>query len=704
MLSKCSTILVTALAIRLCWFSGAAWGQALPTAAPLAPSIPTPPVPTGEWTRQEIKIQTTTTPPTLDGVLDDACWQTATRAQGFYRFGSSAPILEQTEAWITADKDNLYIAFHCLDSRPELIRASETQRGGNIIADDHVAIDIDSQNTRRNNSWFGVTSIGTQTAQIEGGTADNITWAGDWKATTKRTADGWVAEIAIPFRLLRYPRGSKSLGLFLYRRLARETTTHIWPYVPPAGQTDGNKYQYMNDFTGIAPPFYAPRPIFLPYVLATGGDGTSAREGLDIKYPISTTLTGLATLFPDFKTVEQDVTGINFSYNERFVNDRRPFFAEGSDFMPDVSLFYSRRIEDVDQGVKVAGKSGLTTMGFLTATNRQPGKERTSVVMNAAREIGLFSKVGMSFAADNRSRNPTNRVARLYGNYGWQSGKYRYIFSGGQSRSFLDGESRGGMENLNFNMEGTPGKPNVRLSYDTVGSDSASDLGLVPERDRRGWSGNINQVNNFDRGPIELYDVNFDIGRYNRRDGSFFRDSVKISGYVQDRRGRGISGNFERSNRQQVRTDPRFNDVIREVGLWWNQRTLFQSGGIMLLNGRQAGKPFGFIMLQQNFLITRPLSLSTGFSQQKLGSETSSQLILTGTYRLNPRQTISGRLIRQDGNGGNQAQNIGVVKGTNIYLAFSQRVRRGADLFVLLGDPNSPHTRGQVTVKLLQPY
>jgi hypothetical protein len=39
-----------------------------------------------------------------------------------------------------------------------------------------------------------------------------------------------------------------------------------------------------------------------------------------------------------------------------------------------------------------------------------------------------------------------------------------------------------------------------------------------------------------------------------------------------------------------------------------------------------------------------------------------------------------------------------------VYLSFSQQVRSGADLFVLLGDPNSPHTRGLVTVKVVSPF
>ena len=59
-----------------------------------------------------------------------------------------------------------------------------------------------------------------------------------------------------------------------------------------------------------------------------------------------TTLTGVATIKPDFQTIEQDVTGINFSYTEKLLTDRRPFFAEGSEFfhvgtMPTTKTFFA---------------------------------------------------------------------------------------------------------------------------------------------------------------------------------------------------------------------------------------------------------------------------------------------------------------------------------------------------------------------------
>ena len=342
--------------------------QTPPTLGVLSESIASPAVPPA-WSRLTVPVAITADPPRIDGRLDDACWKTATHAAGFYPLVTSTPIApaDQTEVWVCADKTHLYVAFHCLDSQPGHIHASETVRdSGGVFNDDFVGVDIDSQHSRHGFSSFFANARGTQTEQMEGGTASNITWAGDWKAAAQRTPDGWACEMSIPFALLRYPRGANTFGLDFFRSLSRNSTTQNWPYLPPQGTGGSGEAQYMHEFTGIAPPFIAPRPVFLPYTLATGGVGNSARAGMDIKYPLTTTLTGVATLFPDFQTIEQDVTNINFSYTEKLLTDRRPFFAEGAGYFPNQDMFYSRRIGQIDGGVKVAGKQDNTTIGLLS--------------------------------------------------------------------------------------------------------------------------------------------------------------------------------------------------------------------------------------------------------------------------------------------------------------------------------------------------
>ena len=653
-------------------------------------SSPTDPA---AWARQSFPVAACSVPPQIDGKLNDACWKTATHAPGFYRYGGGRPFpaAEQTEAWVCADKTHLYFAFRCLDDHPELIRAGETQRNGNIGHDDFVGMDIDSQNSRRGFSTFIVTARGTQFELLEGGTADNITWAGDWKAAVERTKRGWTCEMAIPFALLRYPRGAQAFGMVLYRQIGRMTSLQGWPYMPPAGVDNSTEPQYLDEFTGFAPPFYTPRPTFLPYTLVTGGTGNSARAGVDIKYPLSTTLTGVGTLFPDFQTIEQDVTNINFSYTEKLLTDRRPFFAEGAGFLPSSDLFYSRRVGAVDQGLKIAGKQGDTIVGLLGSNTSGPNAQ-DSLALNLAQDIGLYSQAGVALTDDHVPGQPGNEVERVYGSYGLRRGQTRYTLSGFHTASSLQGHPGGGDDQLEFSTNVPFGKPGLDMAYSDISPNFTSALGFVPETDLRGAYVSLNQYNQFDRGTLERYNVNFNASEYQHHTGGFFHNSLNVNLFAQNRAGYGLTAAVTQSQRDQ------FHDHTGDLSFSWNNKTLFQQGNIEDVFGRQAGQPYNFLTVGQGVFVSRPFSLQFNLSRLKLGPTSSSQSILTGTYRLNPVQTIGGRVVSQGG------ADQGTGLGTDIYFSFSQQVRTGTDVFLLFGDPNSPRTRGKFTLKLVHPF
>ena len=653
-------------------------------------SVPTDPA---VWSRQSFTVAPCAQPPVMDGRLNDACWKTATKATGFFRYGGghAAPALRQTQAWICADKTHLFFAFRCLDDHPELIKASETQRNGNIFRDDYVGIDIDSQNNRRGYSSFFVSARGTQAEQIEGGTADNITWAGDWKAAVRRTKNGWNCEIAIPFALMRYPRGAHAFGMVLYRQLGRETNPQGWPYVPPAGVDGASEAQYLDEFTGFAPPFYTPRPTFLPYTLVTGGTGNSARAGLDIKYPLSTTLTGVGTVYPDFQTTEQDVTNINFSYNEKLLTDRRPFFAEGAGFLPSSDLFYSRRIGAVDQGIKVAGKQGDTAIGLL-GSNTSGTAAQDSLAFNLAKDIGLYSQAGVALTDDHVPGQPGNQVERVYGSYGLRRGQTRYTLNGFHTQSALQGAPGGGNDQLEFSSSVPFGKPSFDMAYSDISPNFVSLLGYVPETDLRGAYFSVNQYNQFDKGAIERYFVGVSASGYQHHTGGFFHDGVSLYTNVSNRQGFGISAAINQGQRDL------FHDHTGDTSFSWNSKTLYQQGSIEDVFGSQEGQAYNFLTFSQGVFVSRPFSLRLNYSRLKLGSIASTQSILTGTYRLNAVQTIGGRIVSQGG------ADQGTGLGTDIYFSFSQKVRAGTDVFLLFGDPNSPKTRGKFTLKLVHPF
>ena len=664
--------------------NGAAPGDGLP--ATIA-SPPTPPA----WVRQTILLALCTVPPKMDGTLSDPCWRTATHAAGFFRLGGTAAIApgDQTEAWLCADRTHLYLAFHCLDSRPALIHASQIQRNGSIGEDDFFGVDIDSQNNRHGFSTFRVTARGTQAESIEGGTADNITWAGDWKAAARRTRDGWTGEMSIPFALLRYPKGASAFGIDLFRKLARESSVENWPYLPPDGTN--NETLYIHEFTGLHPSFFTPRPIFLPYTLFTGGVGSAGRVGLDIKYPLSTTLTGVAALFPDFQTIEQDVTNINFSYTEKLLTDRRPFFAEGSGFLPYRDLFYSRRIGIFDGGLKVAGKQGDTSIGAL-ATDARGANAQNAAVLAVNHDFDLFSRASLNFVSDIARSQPSNQVAKFEGQYGFRVGPNQWSFVANHAPSWQGGRHLDSKDYFSFYASAVPGHPSLSVDYQDIGASFQSNLGFIPDVDLKGPSVNLEQFNQFDRGRVRLYDVYASVSSYQHHTGGFFQKDASVGAYVESRDGFSLNVNIDQSQREA------FRDHANQAQFGWGKRTLYQRGSVGDTVGRQAGQPYNFLTFAQGFLISRPFSMQLNFSRLRLGDTHATQTIVTGNYLLSAERSIGARLVSQSG-----ADQGGGV-GTNLYFSFGQHVRSGSDLFLLFGDPNSPKTRGKVTLKIIRPF
>jgi len=108
-------------------------------------------------------------------------------------------------------------------------------------------------------------------------------------------------------------------------------------------------------------------PVWLPYSQLDFDNGSLQHTlGVDFKYQAPNGVTHVATLNPDFKNIEGEVESIDFSYTERFVRDRRPFFLEGRQFFPSSALFHSTRIDQVDVAYKSFGSDlGRVSYGAL---------------------------------------------------------------------------------------------------------------------------------------------------------------------------------------------------------------------------------------------------------------------------------------------------------------------------------------------------
>ena len=339
------------------------------------------------------------TPPKIDGALDDEAWEGGALGNRFWVVEQERWPAEQTEVLITADAKFLYIGFRAYDSQPDKIVALETRRDARLGLDDLVCVELDPFLSHREVSDYCINAQGTVSDSIAGGRASQQAWKGTWDGAAQRMPDGWSAEMAIPFEILNYKAGTTTFGINFLRYHNRSAKWSRW-----ADTTVQNLPEERGRLTGLSPPRVAQRsPLtVMPYVLYgrnipdKEGDikTTLVNTGIDIRYEPQPNLTGVLSINPDFSQVEEAVTSINFSYNEKYRIDNRPFFQEGAAYFGQKEYFYTNRVPDFDAGAKLFGRQSKFQYGFLAT--RSP-EARTDTVLRVQWEADARHSVGLMF-------------------------------------------------------------------------------------------------------------------------------------------------------------------------------------------------------------------------------------------------------------------------------------------------------------------
>ncbi|HEX7830123.1 MAG TPA: DUF5916 domain-containing protein, partial [Thermoanaerobaculia bacterium] len=291
---------------------------------------------------------------------------------------------------------------------------------------------------------------------------EDVSWDGVWESECKIVADGWVAEVRIPFSQLRFPdKPVHTWGLNVTRRTVRNNE---WVRIVNTRKGETGFVSHFADLTGLEG-IRRERPLeIVPYAVTRADVLTRADRdnplldrfdhradaGLDLKYALTSTLTLTGTINPDFGQVEVDPAVVNLSQFETFYPERRPFFTEGLNifafgdsparshfnFFSAPRVFYSRRIGRSPQGsvdaqyvsapaestilgaAKVTGKIGRWSIGVLNAltdteralfiddegdgSRRHVEPMTNYFVTRATREIGDASRVGFLVTSVNR--------------------------------------------------------------------------------------------------------------------------------------------------------------------------------------------------------------------------------------------------------------------------------------------------------------
>lgn len=383
----------------------------------------------------------------VDGFLDEPAWQNAVRLTGFSQYEpvDGRPAEERTDVLVWYSPTGIHFGIVAWDSHPETIRATRADRD-NIDADDHVLIYLDTFKDRRRAFFFGVNPLGIQqdgvrtegaasAGNIFGGSSDrNPDYLYDSRGRV--TDSGYVVEVRIPFKSLRYPgNGPQSWGVNVLRRTQRTGYNDTWTDVRRASASfllqSGTMEGLRDLHRGLV--FEAQ-----PFVTASangslGAAGEFDRGEVDPEAGVNlrlglTNLSLDGTINPDFSQVESDVSQV--TVNERFAlffPEKRPFFLEGIElFSTPSQLVYTRQIVNPVAGAKVTGKFGNFGIAHLTAVDRVdddglPGDE--DVLFNITRirrDFGSNSLAGVTYTDRSTLDSPGfNRVI---------SGDMRYVF------------------------------------------------------------------------------------------------------------------------------------------------------------------------------------------------------------------------------------------------------------------------------------
>ncbi|HVZ49769.1 MAG TPA: DUF5916 domain-containing protein [Gemmatimonadaceae bacterium] len=437
-----------------------------PPVAHIPPAAHVPPVaPAGPRTVAATEVPRVSI--TLDGSLDEPVWRTAPAADGFIQSepGTGQPATEATEVRVAFDATTLYIGAYLHDREPGRLITNDIKKDFTETDQDDFEVLLDTYLDRHNGYLFLTNVDGAKAdRQVSGeGREVNASWDAVWDVRTRRVADGWTVEMAIPFRALRFnPSERATWGVNFSRRIRRKNEIDCWAPIPR--EYNIMRVSLAGDLEGLRLGASSRDLRVKPYALArsvraVGVDPytSTGDAGLDVKVSPTRSLTLDVTVNPDFAQAEADVQTVNLTQFTQFFPEKREFFLENSGIFyvgdaqrtnlvnapltpdEDLLLFHSRRIGltpggtpiTIPAGIRLTGSALGTGIGALAMrterTDSTPASTYSTVRLR--RNLGPGTDVGVFYEGRDGAEPGAgqNHVAgvdenvRFFGKVDWNS-------------------------------------------------------------------------------------------------------------------------------------------------------------------------------------------------------------------------------------------------------------------------------------------
>lgn len=481
-----------------------------------------------------IEARRASSPPVIDGRIDEAEWADAVLVDEFVQSqpDEGAPASERTEVRLFYDGEALYVSARMYDSRPDQIVATVLRRDESHNDNDAFAITLDTYHDHRNGFFFETNPMGAQfdaqiigeggAGRMGGGQTFNEDWDAVWEAAGRITDFGWEVEVAIPFWGLRFDREAlDAWGINFRRTIRRKSEQSYWAPVPR--QFNATRLSLSGMVVGIEgigrPRNLQVKPFALGDLsqlpsgpvsdpLSTHDAEASGDLGLDVKWTMTPNFTLDATVNTDFAQVEADDVQINLTRFPLFFPEKREFFLEnaglfdfGNTGFGGIRMlgFHSRRIGiergravPILGGARLTGKTGGWNLGVLNMqTDDVPElglRSENHGVLRVRRELGSRSSVGMLLTNRESFGDEYNRA---YGFDGRWAATDELTLDGWWMRTDSSGLDAGAESAGALSADWSNGEWQVNGSFVDIGEDFDPALGFVARRGIRSYDTTI---------------------------------------------------------------------------------------------------------------------------------------------------------------------------------------------------------------------
>jgi len=366
--------------------------------------------------------------PIIDGDLSDPAWAKAAVLDDFRQVepDTGKPGSEKTVLRILYDENNIYFGVYNYDSEPDKIIVRGMTRDGPVFAEDQFRIALDPNMTRRNGFEFEVGPAGgREDGLIQNNAGDLTRWNTIWLVRTRIVADGWVAEVSIPFRDFSYDPSRPDWGFDFVRTIRRKAERDRWASQNPAIRTDDisqggtlTGIENTNSGLGIDLKLYGRLSVKHDWQ-GNPTTGVSGAVGGNAYYKLAQALTLTGTFNPDFSDAPLDERLVNTTRFSLFVPESRDFFLQDapsfefgglgfSDTAPNAQPFFSRNIGLIKGtpvtilgGGKLSGDYNDLGIGGLVVHTNPKGTTAGQTLSALRMTMPVLSESKLGFIATN---------------------------------------------------------------------------------------------------------------------------------------------------------------------------------------------------------------------------------------------------------------------------------------------------------------